>query len=79
MFMLEVFECWVIAVARSGRGASRGVHRGVEHGSSGEDGEDGALGQNGGEVGEVRNLAVGGVGPPHESRIARPIGAPWFS
>ena len=56
---------------RFGRGDLVGAHHeeftaGVEHAVAGEDGEDGALGQEcGGEVGEVRNLIVGGVGPPH--------------
>ena len=64
---------------RFGRGDLVGAHHeefiaGVEHAVAREDGEDCALGQECGcEVGEVRNLIVGGVGPPHREFVGSRI------
>ena len=65
---------------RFGRGDLVGAHHeeftaGIEHAVAREDGEDCALGQECGcEVGEVRNLVVGGVGPPHGEFVGSRVG-----
>ena len=65
---------------RFGRGDLVGAHHeefiaGVEHAVARKDGEDCALGQECGcEVGEVRNLIVGGVGPPHGEFVGSRVG-----
>ena len=70
---------------RFGRGDLVGAHHeeliaGVEHAVSRKDGEDCALGQECGcEVGEVRNLVVGGVGPPHGELVGSRVGGGYLS